>query len=155
MTTATIPDKLRGRPIVGSLVVPYMVKVNRHVDFRVLDQQHVDACASKSLCGVCGLRLRPGKDRAVFLGPLRDLECFDVPWMHEECSEYVIAECPFVSGRRRHYREESADPVERALTAVYHGDWMRIVARKWRAHRDSGKAWHFQPRDVIRKEAIS
>jgi hypothetical protein len=148
-----IADRLKSRPVVGSLVVPYMVHVSDRVDFRVLDVQHVDQCAQKDLCGVCGLRIRPGKDRAVFLGPARELECFDVPWMHEDCADYVIEHCPFVSGRHREYREPDADPRIKALTDPYRGAWMRLTARSWRAHRE-GKSWHFQPKVVTRREVI-
>lgn len=114
------------------------------IDFKALDERHVDQCAQQRRCGVCGERIRPGKDRYAFLGPLRELQCFGDPWMHVECADYTAGACPFVSGKRRVWREGSQPILE-----PFSGAWMLLIARSGKVHRDAG-AWHFQPVDLKR-----
>ena len=115
------------------------------IDFKALDQEHVNQCARERLCGVCGKAIRKGKDRYAFLGPLRDLQCFGDPWMHEECAEYTATACPFVSGKRRVWREG-----DQPLTDVFKGAWMLLVARSGKTHMDDLAHWHFEPVGVKR-----
>lgn len=131
----------------GPLIIPFMVDESiQPIDFKAVDRSHVDACAQQKLCGVCGQRIRPGKDRFCFLGPARELECFGDPWMHEDCAEYTAGHCPFVSGKRRIWRNG-----DQPLTDAFKGSWMLLTSRGGKTHLEL-RHWHFQPVDVIRRE---
>ena len=141
--TTTIPSRLAKRPTFKGLVVPYMVDAKkRPIDFKAVDKAHVDRCAQERACGVCGERVRPGKDRYVFLGPLRDLQCFGDPWMHEDCGEYTALACPFVSGKHRRWHAGPEPILQPFLDA-----WMMVVSRQGRVQWHM-KSWHFQPVDI-------
>lgn len=125
---------------VGRLVVPYMVDATRSpIDFKELDEDHVDECALRTRCGICGSRIRTGP--IAFIGPDDGRTCFADPWMHPKCAELAMEQCPFLTGRRD-WRDPGArtDP----LTARY-SDGMRIVlSHNWRSHRDPLGRWHFE-----------
>ncbi len=72
------------------------------IDFKALDAEHVALCATKGLCGVCGARIRRGP--IAFIGPDDGRACFADPWMHPECADVALEQCPFLA-RRRDWRE--------------------------------------------------
>ena len=125
---------------VGRLVVPYMVDATRKpIDFKVLDENHVDECAMKTRCGICGRRIRSGP--IAFIGPDDGRTCFADPWMHPACAELAMGQCPFLDGRRD-WRDTAART--NPLTQRY-SDGMRLVlAYNWRSHRDQLGRWHFE-----------
>jgi len=135
------------RPRVGKMIVPFMVDERRvPIDFATTDARRVTACAERGLCGVCGGKIRRGP--IAFLGPDDGRTCFADPWMHEECAEVAVAQCPFVSGRRD-WRKPSTDPVEAEATAIYSRNMVLVLADNWRSHREGG-VWHFEALRVRR-----
>ena len=128
---------LSERPKVGKLVVPYMVDATRSpIDFKAVDPAHVDECATRNRCGICGGRIRHGP--VAFIGPGDGRTCFADPWMHPECAEVAAKQCPFIAGRRDW--RAGAD----ALTQPYSDGMVTVLAWNWRAHRDPLGAWHFE-----------
>jgi hypothetical protein len=149
--------RLASRPVVGGLIVPYIVdETRRPIDFKALNLNHVQKCATEHRCAVCGRRIAK---RHAFIGPIshRSDRCFGDPWMHVGCADYVAANCPFVSGRRPVYRGESGIDDESLREAILHPyeseSWM-IIARGGRAHRDQTGAWHFEPAGVTGERTI-
>src|SRR4051794_21846243 len=133
-----IPEALRRRPMVGRMVVPYVVDATRSpIDFKALDQEHVAECANRSRCGVCGAKIKRGP--AAFAGPDDGRRCFADPWMHPVCAELAMEHCPFLAGRRG-WRSGGGDP----LLAPYSERMVLVFAHNWRAHRDKLGAWHFE-----------
>jgi hypothetical protein len=121
-------------------VVPFMVDAGRTpVDFKVLDRSHVEQCATRGRCGVCGGRIRRGP--IAFIGPDDGRTCFADPWMHPQCAEQAMRQCPFLSGRRD-WREDGAR--NEPLLAPYSAGMVVVLATNWRAHRDPRGAWHFE-----------
>lgn len=136
---------LEARPRVGHLVVPFMVDASRRpIDFKALDQSHIDECATRGRCGICGGRIRRGP--VAFIGPDDGRTCFADPWMHPECAELALEQCPFVAGRRD-WREGGDDP----LLRPYAGGMVRVLADNWRAHRDGQGNWHFEAIAGVRR----
>lgn len=128
---------LAGRPTVGRLTVPYMVDANRSpIDFKAVDAAHVEECATRSRCGICGSRIKRGP--IAFIGPRDDRTCFADPWMHPACAEVALAQCPFLAGRRDW--REGGDP----LLDPYSAGMAIFLAHNWRSHRDTTGAWHFE-----------
>ena len=140
------------RPTVGKLTVPYMVDATRSpMDFKELDQAHVDECALRTRCGICGARIRRGP--IAFIGPDDDRTCFGDPWMHPRCAQLAMEQCPFLTGRR-----DWRDPAARSdpLTARYSQGMRLVLAHNWRSHRDAFGRWHFEAvGDVERPEAAA
>jgi hypothetical protein len=126
-------------PRVGRLTVPYMVDATRSpIDFKELDQAHVEQCARRARCGICGRRITRGP--VAFIGPDDGRTCFADPWMHEPCSELAMAQCPFLAGRHDWRAVEArSEPV----LARYSAGMVLVLAHNWRAHHD-GAAWHFE-----------
>lgn len=128
------------RPTVGRLTVPYMVDATRSpIDFKAVDRAHVEECATRGRCGICGGRIRRGP--IAFVGPADGRRCFADPWMHPECAGLAMAQCPFLGGRRD-WREDSgrADP----LLATYSAGMTLVLAHNWRSHLDELGGWHFE-----------
>lgn len=122
--------------MVGRLVVPYMVDATRSpIDFKALDPAHVDECATRTRCGICGGRIRQGP--IAFIGPADGRACFADPWMHPACADLALAQCPFLGGRG--WRTDGDNP----LLAPY-SEMVRVLAYNWRSHRDAFGAWHFE-----------
>lgn len=125
------------RPKVGKLVVPYMVDATRWpIDFKALDPAHVEECALRGRCGICGGRIRRGP--IAFIGPDDGRTCFADPWMHRECAELALEQCPFLTGRRD-WREPGSPLLE-----SYSASMVLALAHNWRSHRDALGAWHFE-----------
>ena len=104
MDTTPIPKRLRGRPRVGGLPVPFANQVgpDGRADFRTLDGERRQACLDRNLCGLCGQQLgRP----VVLIGSPADVELclFFDPAMHEECALYAVAACPYLANPNRQY----------------------------------------------------
>lgn len=138
------------RPTVGKLVVPYMVDATRTpIDFKALDSAHVDECATRGRCGICGSRIRRGP--IAFIGPDDGRRCFADPWMHPDCAALAIEQCPFLDGRRD-WREGGDEPL---LTPYVPGTMVRVLAYNWRAHRDPLGAWHFEALGDIERVAAT
>lgn len=121
-------------------VVPYMVDARRRpIDFKVLDAAHVEACAVRGRCGVCGARIRRGP--LAFIGPDDGRRCFADPWMHPACAGLAMRQCPFLGGRRD-WSEAAA--CANPLLETYSSGMTVVLATNWRAHRDQRGAWHFE-----------
>lgn len=133
--------KLEERPVVGRLVVPFMVDEHRDpIRFTELDMAHVAECAERVRCGICGGKIKRGP--IAFIGPDDDRSCFADPWMHPACADVAMAQCPFLAGRR-----DWRDPAARVdpFTAIYSTAGMvRVLATNWRSHRDPSGRWHFE-----------
>lgn len=139
--------KLAERPVVGRLVVPFMVdEAQQPIRFTELDHAHIAACAERGLCGICGGKIR--RSPIAFIGPDDDRRCFADPWMHPDCAEVAMAQCPFLAGRRD-WREPDArvDP----LTARYSAGMVIVLATNWRSHRDAFEHWHFEAIGPVRR----
>lgn len=122
------------------VLVPYMVDAARTpLDFKALDADHVDECATRGRCGVCGGKIRRGP--IAFIGPSDGRRCFADPWMHPACAQESMRRCPFLSGRR-----DWSEAAARAnpLLAGYSAGMAAVTATSWRAHRDPMGAWHFE-----------
>ena len=131
----TAQTALMLRPRVGKLIVPYMVDETRDpIDFKALDKAHVDECAERGRCGICGARIRRGP--VAFIGPTDHRTCFADPWMHPACAELALEQCPFLA-RRRTWRDANAqvDPYR---------DMAIVAAVNWQSHRDRFGNWHFE-----------
>lgn len=128
------------RPTVHGLVVPFMVDATRNpIDFKVVDEGHVELCARQTRCGICGRKIKKGP--IAFIGPDDGRTCFADPWMHPECATLAMQQCPFLTGRRD-WSEDTAR--SETLLATYARNMVPMLARNWRAHRDQGGAWHFE-----------
>lgn len=133
-------SRLHDRPTVGDLTVPYMVEEsNTPIDFKRVDDARIEDCARNGKCGVCGGKIRRGP--VAFIGPTDGRTCFADPWMHAECAEIAMRQCPFLSGRRD-WRDQSSR--SEPLLAPYSAGQGIVLAHNWRAHRDPGGAWHFE-----------
>lgn len=130
--------KLRERPSVGKLTVPYMVDEKRKpIDFKSVDADHVKRCAQHDRCGVCGGKIRT--KRRAFIGPDDGRRCFADPWMHEDCAKLAMVQCPFLAAKRD-WRSGAAGP----LLATYARNMALFVGEDGRSHRDQIGAWHFE-----------
>lgn len=128
------------RVTVGQLTVPYMVDATRTpIDFKVVDAEHIEACARQTRCGICGGKIKRGP--IAFIGPDDGRTCFADPWMHPACAALAMRQCPFLVGRRD-WSEAGAR--NEPLLASYSAGMAPMLARNWRAHRDVGGAWHFE-----------
>lgn len=128
------------RPTVGSLTVPFVVDETRDpIDFRALDVDHVKRCAKHRRCGICGRRIDHGRPIAL-IGPDDGRTCYADPWMHPECAELAMRQCPFLRGRD--WRTD-AGPA-RAFVAGYVGNMVVRIVTEARAHKDALGAWHFE-----------
>jgi hypothetical protein len=106
------------------------------IDFKALDPDHVDECATRGRCGICGGKIRRGP--IAFIGPDDGRTCFADPWMHPACAELAMEQCPFLAGRRD-WREDAGP-----LLQPYSDGMVRVLAHNWRSHRDGAGAWHFE-----------
>lgn len=128
---------LDARPRVGRMVVPFMVDESRApIDFKAVDHEHVRLCAERGLCGVCGSRIRRGP--IAFIGPGDGRSCYADPWMHPECADVALAQCPFLAGRRD-WREGGE-----SMLQPYSDGMVIRLAHNWRSHRDPLGVWHFE-----------
>lgn len=139
--------KDRQRPTVGGLTVPYMVDESRRpIDFKAVDNDHVERCARHQRCGICGGRIRKGP--FAFIGPLlsHGRGCFADPWMHPDCARLAMQQCPFLRGDRDWRDGESqSNPLLRPYSA---GMSMRLAAGG-RSHRDQTGHWHFEAQGTL------
>lgn len=90
----------------AGLPVPFGVKwVDGKPDFRQLDEQKLVDAVVQHKCGVCGEHLG---DWAWFVGGPRSFTSmlFNDPLMHYTCAKESIRLCPFLQGKRDHYRGE-------------------------------------------------
>lgn len=128
------------RPTVGRLTVPYMVDEQRDpIDFKVIDEDHVERCATQTRCGICGGKIKHSP--IAFIGPDDGRTCFADPWMHPVCADLAMQQCPFLAGRRDWRSDEGRnDP----LLTTYSAGMVPMLATNWRSHRDSFGAWHFE-----------
>lgn len=131
---------LAARPTVGRLVVPFMVDERRHpIDFKSVDPDRIERCATDGRCGVCGGKIRRGP--IAFIGPNDGRRCFADPWMHPACADVAMQQCPFLTGRRDWREVEARDD---PLLATYSEGMVPILAYNWRSHRDPLGVWHFE-----------
>lgn len=129
------------RPKAGALVIPYVVDETRDpIDFKALDDAHVDRCANHRRCGVCGTLIPKGTPLA-FVGPDDGRTCFADPWMHLACAALAMQQCPFLRGSRG-WRDRTEPGMP--LIAGYQRGMVLRVAPSGRAHRDPLGAWHFE-----------
>lgn len=149
-------QRLEGRPKSGKLTVPYMVDESKHpIDFKAVDADHVKRCATARRCGVCGGKIRSGP--IAFIGPDTDTgggrlhygHCFADPWMHQDCAERAMRECPFLASRKG-WRAELG-PVDEALIGAHAHSMALFLADDCRAHRDQLGNWHFEAVGAVRR----
>lgn len=120
--------------------IPFMVDATRTpVDFKELDPAHVEACATRGRCGVCGKRIKRGP--IAFIGPDDGRTCYADPWVHPSCAKVAMKRCPFLAGRRDWSEAESRS---NPLLTTYSAGMAVVLAHNWRAHRDPAGAWHFE-----------
>ena len=147
----SLPNKLSDRPLRGRIVVPFMVDESRDpIDFKALDEERLKQCAGQRRCGICGRKLKRG-DTYAFIGPVRDLLCFDNPWMHEVCARYSARHCSFLGDGQRRYRDPADADDE--LLAPWLGELAIYLAPTGSVHRDA-LSWHFQPHGRVRQVRI-
>lgn len=137
-------DALSRRPRAGALTIPYVVpEKTKPIDFKALDNDHIDRCATEGRCGICGAKIKRGP--AAFIGPddtiRRTEHCFADPWMHVECAQLAMQQCPFLAGRKS-WRD--AEGREQPLIATYAHNMVLYTATNWQSHRDAFGHWHFQ-----------
>ena len=138
-------ERHEARPVVGGLVVPYMVDATRNpVDFKIVDAEHVKRCATARRCGICGRKIRNGL--IAFIGPNDGRSCFADPWMHEDCARLAMSQCPFLTSRTS-WREDGDNP----LLRTYARNMKVFVAEEGQAHRDAHGAWHFKAIGELRQ----
>lgn len=131
--------KLADRPRLGKLVIPFVVNEKLDpIQFVTLDKEHVARCALEGLCGICGGKIRRGP--VAFIGPDDGRVCFADAWMHPECADAAMAQCPFLKGRDWREPEARVDP----LTTPYSAGMVLFLATNWRSHLDSIGGWHFE-----------
>lgn len=148
-----IPNRLRERPIVGGLVVPFMVDESvEPIDFKRIDAKRIEQCASDRRCGVCGKKMKG--DRYAFLGPDDGRECFADPWMHEVCARYTIEHCSFVSGRRPEWRGEVPTDLPAEVGERYARSQVLVLAQSGGSHVDPRGLRHFAVRREIRRVKV-
>jgi hypothetical protein len=74
------------------------------------------------------------------------VRCFADPWMHPDCAERALVQCPFLAGRRGF--RVGAD----ALTQPYEDGMVIVLAHNWRSHRDELGGWHFEALGDVSRE---
>ena len=92
-----VPRRLRNRPILGNMVVPYLAERDKDGKpmLAVVNEKKRIEVANKRLCGVCG----KGLNYVLwFIGGPRSLQThmFVDPPMHYECAIYSLAMCPYL-----------------------------------------------------------
>lgn len=133
---------LATRPIVGKLVVPFMVDESKDpVDFKAVDAEHVRQCAQQRRCGVCGGRLSATEPYA-FIGPDDGRRCFADPWMHMKCARLTMQQCPFVAGRRDWRENLTGEDLD--LLSKYSHNMTLFQATSGQSHLDQSNHWHFE-----------
>lgn len=133
-------SKLNTRPKAGALVIPYQVDETRKpIDFKAIDSDHIDRCAEENRCGICGGKIRSGP--VALIGPDDGRNCFADPWMHIDCADLAMQQCPFLAGRKS-WRD--ADGRESPFIATYAHNMVLYTATNWRLHRDRFGHWHFE-----------
>jgi hypothetical protein len=98
--------------------VPYTVLVVDGVpDFKVIDLEAFRQCLLRRLCGLCG---QPMGKTVVFVGgpPCEKNRLFVDPPMHEECVQYAVTVCPYLSDPA--HGHSLARPVHEGRAAVVH-----------------------------------
>jgi hypothetical protein len=120
------------------------------IDFKALDRAHVDACATRGRCGICGARIRRGP--IAFIGPDDGRTCFADPWMHPDCADLALEQCPFLAGRRDWSDQAVAAALELTLAIDTYrpGAMVEVLADSWRSHRDPFGRWHFEALGGVR-----
>jgi hypothetical protein len=102
--TNTIPSCLAHLDTFAGMPVPFIVEyVDGKPDFRKTDLDKLKRCIQFHLCGVCGKKLTLS---CYWIGGPGSLisHYFTDHAMHLECAQWASKLCPFLSGRRWHYR---------------------------------------------------
>jgi hypothetical protein len=109
---AALATDQRGYPIFYTIQPPD----GRALDFRVVNNDYKERCATRKLCGVCGQVLGY---RFWFLGSRDDWRdrIFGEPPMHRECVDYSRLVCPFL----RNTYEPLHKPIENPLVVAEGG----------------------------------
>jgi len=141
-----------GRPTVGKLTVPYVVDDRLDpIDFKIMHMGHVRKCAEDSLCGICGKRM---SGYFAFIGPNDGRRCFADPWMHPECAQLAMVQCPFLSDRHGWREHDTTNPVVAEFDARYEHNMALFLAPSGRSHRDQFNHWHFEALGEIRAAPV-
>lgn len=100
---------LRHLKVFAGFPVPDSVQwINGKPDFRQIDTAKIIRAVRYRLCAVCGKKL--GLTCYWVGGPLcQTNHYFNDPAMHQECAEESIRLCPFLIGKRDHYRGDLPD----------------------------------------------
>jgi hypothetical protein len=108
-----VPIRLRHRPLLGGLVVPWITvrAPDGRYRFGAIDADRAAQALHRRWCQTCG---QPLLDRMVFALRERDLDraIAAEAAMHPECFGYAVAACPMLAGRLEHYRTSG------------HGEWL-------------------------------
>lgn len=111
-----IPRKLKNRPRIGNMVVPYLATRGKNGEylFAIVDERKRIKVARDNLCGVCGKGL-PWK--FYFIGGPRSLDSkmFVDPPMHAECAIYSLAVCPYLRHKAGTHRSTIPEDQELRL----------------------------------------
>lgn len=103
--TPDILVRLRHRPIVAGLVVPWITArtPDGRYRFGTVDADRAVRALHRRWCQICG---QPLNARFVFAMRDRDLKRNRAPEaaMHPECFHYAATACPMLAGRMDHYR---------------------------------------------------
>ncbi len=95
--STAIPRKLKNRPRIGNMVVPYLATRGKDGEyiFAIVDERKRMKVAREKLCGVCGKEL---DWKFYFIGGPRsmDSKMFVDPPMHGDCAIYSLAVCPYL-----------------------------------------------------------
>lgn len=102
--TCPVTSMMRHLRRFAGLPVPYVQLWRGDVpDFRIADPKLWLTCIQQSLCPICGTKL--GLLAFWIGGPgCRDHELFTDSAMHLPCARSSMRLCPFLDGRRDHYR---------------------------------------------------
>jgi len=120
-----VPERLRSRPRVGGLAVPYTAAViNGRPDFKVLNPERVARCIRNRLCGLCGQGL--GREVTFVGGPKSARgRIYTDPAVHEDCAVYAAQACPHLA-RDKGYADGGGGVAEYAVLYVTTG-WQAVA----------------------------
>lgn len=102
-----IPERMKKLPVERGFPVPwFVVFVDGHYDFRVVDARKVPLAVNKHLCWICGERL--GTALVFAIGPMCAVNRISSePPSHRECAEFAAKACPFLIQKQSHRRKDN------------------------------------------------
>ncbi|MCZ7379724.1 hypothetical protein [Micromonospora sp. WMMC250] len=145
MPEIPIPVRLRHRPTVGGLVVPWITvqMPDSRYRFGAIDAARLQAAFIDQLCQICGeqmVRLCVFAMRTIDFERLISTE----PAMHPECAHYSVTACPMIAGHMTHYRAQASDAATSGGDP--HGARPGHRAHEWRLLWTTGYRTTLDPR---------